>query len=176
MYRFNLNGDGICIWPSTTQFQIYNQATCVECTSTSDLSWHNRMMNLTTCMISSCSPLHSAACSWPQPLLHHQWCKRTRFPPCQLAFMATFPRYSCNPCTDGTGSPCYQWERSDDKATTYLIGSWVWRLWYMEQCSVTASKKKPTLLKMGCSKTPLGHYALLVIKKDQRLLLITRRA
>jgi len=33
-----------------------------------------------------------------------------------------------------------------------------------------------TLLKMGCSKTPLGHYALLVIKKDQRLLLITSRA
>jgi len=41
---------------------------------------------------------------------------------------------------------------------------------------VPESESIITLLKMGCSETPLGHYALLVIKKDQRLLLITRRA
>jgi len=29
-------------------------------------------------------------------------------------------------CTDGTGSPCYQWESSEEEATTYLIGSWAW--------------------------------------------------
>ena len=33
-----------------------------------------------------------------------------------------------------------------------------------------------TLLKMGCSKIPLGHYALLVFKKRSKVALITRRA
>ena len=31
----------------------------------------------------------------------------------------------------------------------------------------------PTLLKMGCYITPLGHYTILVIKTLQRELLIT---
>ena len=63
----------------------------------------------------------------------------------------------------------------------------VWQKWswWCAHCEITCITKKsamlqkpylffhervsllPTLLKMGCSKTSLGHYALLVIKRDQ---------
>jgi len=40
----------------------------------------------------------------------------------------------------------------------------------------STSSELPSLLTMGCSETPLGHYALLVIKSNLWYFLITRRA
>jgi len=46
------------------------------------------------------------------------------------------------------------------------FGCWPFNSWALTNCSCSCDYYESALLKMGCSKTPLGHYALLVIKKD----------